>query len=97
MNNFYFRFRILSGLWPLKSGSIVRPPIRDLFYVPQRPYLAIGNLRDQIIYPDSLQDMKRKKINDRDLMEILAIVNLQQVVSREGGLDTVADWKVTFF
>ena len=61
--------------------------------MPQRPYLVIGNLRDQIIYPDSIDDMKRKKITDRDIMEILDIVNLQSVVVREGGLDTVADWK----
>lgn len=78
-------FRILSGLWPLHSGVIHRPKINDLFYVPQRPYLVIGTLRDQIIYPDSVEEMKRKRITDRDLMEILEIVNLQQVVVREGG------------
>jgi len=37
--------------------------------------------------------MKRKKITDNDLMNILEIVNLQAVVQREGGLDAVADWK----
>ncbi len=57
-----------------------------MFYVPQRPYLTIGNLRDQIIYPDNINDMKIKNITDRDLLEILDIVNLQQVVIREGGL-----------
>lgn len=64
-----------------------------MFYVPQRPYLAIGSLRDQIIYPDNLNDMRRKNFTDKDLIEILEIVNLQQVVLREGGLDAVADWK----
>jgi ABC-type uncharacterized transport system fused permease/ATPase subunit len=64
-----------------------------MYYVPQRPYLPIGKLRDQIIYPDSIQDMKRKKITDNDLMSVLEIVNLQHVVIREGGLDAIADWK----
>jgi ABC-type uncharacterized transport system fused permease/ATPase subunit len=44
-----------------------------MFYVPQRPYLAIGKLRDQIIYPDSIEDMKRKNVKDENLMEIMDI------------------------
>jgi len=61
--------------------------------VPQKPYLTIGTLRDQLIYPDSLEDMRMKKITDNDLMQILDIVNLQPVVLREGGLNAFADWK----
>jgi ATP-binding cassette, subfamily D (ALD), member 2 len=61
--------------------------------VPQKPYLTIGTLRDQIIYPDTLDDMRTKKITDDDLMQILDIVNLQPVVLREGGLSAFADWK----
>ncbi len=64
-----------------------------MFYVPQRPYLPIGTLRDQIIYPDSQGDMQAKSITDADLMKILDIVNLNGVVVREKGLDAVADWK----
>ena len=64
-----------------------------MFYVPQRPYLPIGTLRDQIIYPDSQGDMQAKSITDADLMKILDIVNLNGVVAREKGLDAVADWK----
>ena len=64
-----------------------------MFYVPQRPYLTIGNLRDQIIYPNNLSDMRARGMSDSDLREILDIVNLQPVVEREGGLDAVADWK----
>ena len=88
-----FRFRVISGLWPLHKGTIRRPRINEMFYVPQRPYLAIGTLRDQIIYPDSSEDMRRKGHTDEDLMRVLEIVNLQHVVAREGGLDAEADWK----
>jgi ABC-type uncharacterized transport system fused permease/ATPase subunit len=78
-------FRIICGLWPVQTGFIRRPKLKDLFYIPQKPYLPIGSLRDQIIYPDTVSDMKQKNISDIDLIEVLGIVFLQNVVAREGG------------
>jgi ABC-type uncharacterized transport system fused permease/ATPase subunit len=48
------RFRIISGLWPLYGGKIIRPKISEMFYVPQRPYLFIGKQIDQIIRYDTI-------------------------------------------
>lgn len=39
--------RVLSGLWPTFEGVVKRPRNEDIFFLPQRPYLSAGSLRDQ--------------------------------------------------
>ncbi|KAH9320600.1 hypothetical protein KI387_015239 [Taxus chinensis] len=48
--------RVLAELWPLQSGTISKPPVGKIFYLSQRPYVVRGTLRDQVRYPDLLQD-----------------------------------------
>uniref|UniRef100_A0A0N5BC22 ATP-binding cassette sub-family D member 3 n=1 Tax=Strongyloides papillosus TaxID=174720 RepID=A0A0N5BC22_STREA len=85
-------FRTLGELWPLFGGRLTKPESGKLFYVPQRPYMTIGTLRDQIIYPDTQKMMRKKKITDHDLLTYLQYVKLDYILQRENGLEAVQDW-----
>ncbi|KAL4440466.1 hypothetical protein ABPG75_003467 [Micractinium tetrahymenae] len=58
--------RTVAGLWNSGSGHIVRhgqPMGRaegegDIFFVPQRPYVVLGTLRDQLLYPTWAQPLE---------------------------------------
>ncbi|XP_046665736.1 ATP-binding cassette sub-family D member 3 isoform X1 [Homalodisca vitripennis] len=85
-------FRILGELWPLFGGTVTKPPRGKLFYIPQRPYMTLGTLRDQVIYPHTREEMVRRGKSDVVLAEHLERVQLTYLLQREQGWDTIADW-----
>ena len=86
-------FRVLAGLWPLYGGKLYRPERCRLFYVPQRPYLAMGTLRDQVTYPMTwLEAVEQKGANDESISQLLEDVRLGDLLLRKNGLDAVQDW-----
>jgi putative ATP-binding cassette transporter len=42
-------FRTIAGVWPYGSGSVIQPD--GMMFLPQRPYLPLGTLREAIAYP----------------------------------------------
>ncbi|KAF8167808.1 ABC transporter transmembrane region 2-domain-containing protein [Crassisporium funariophilum] len=86
-------FRILGGLWPVYGGVVHKPSSSQFILIPQRPYLSLGTLRDQIIYPHSKADMDRRGLRDEDLLRILSVVQMEGIVDREGGWDAAKEWR----
>lgn len=85
-------FRILGELWPLFGGELIKPPRGKLFYIPQKPYMTLGSLRDQLTYPHSGAEAKRRGATDKVLEDHLKRAQLDYLLEREGGLDAIADW-----
>ncbi|KAK4156900.1 ABC transporter transmembrane region 2-domain-containing protein [Chaetomidium leptoderma] len=88
--------RVIAGLWPVYRGLISRPAANGqdgIMFLPQRPYLSIGTLRDQVIYPDGEADMREKRRKDSDLKYVLELARLGYLPDREGGWDTRKEWK----
>ena len=80
--------RTIAGLWPGGSGSLERPALSDLMFLPQRPYMVPGSLRDQLLYP-----YPDRGLTDDKIREVVEKVNLGDVLSRvDGNLDRVIDW-----
>lgn len=86
-------FRLLGGLWPVYGGTVTKPPASDFTYIPQRPYLSLGTLRDQIIYPNTKSEMEARNVSDTDLFNILKVVQIDHIVEREGGWDAQREWR----
>ena len=78
--------RAIAGLWRAGSGRIVRPPLADVMFLPQRPYMILGSLRAQICYP------RADSATDDELRRVLAMVNLADLPGRVGGLDAERNW-----
>ncbi|GAA6049196.1 hypothetical protein JCM3770_003305 [Rhodotorula araucariae] len=85
--------RVLAGLWPVFDGVVSRPDDSRIMFLPQRPYLSSGSLRDQIIYPHSYPDFAKSGKTEADLMDILRKVHLAYLPDREGGYDVRKEWK----
>ena len=75
--------RALAGLWPWARGRIALPRGRLLF-LPQKPYLPIGSLREAVAYPAPADAH-----GDAAMAEVLEAVGLGDFASR---LDERQHW-----
>lgn len=79
--------RAIAGLWKSGTGLITKPKKEDILFLPQRPYLILGSLQSQLLYPNFQQEVNLEKLE-----EIIEQVNLTEVVNKVGGLMVEKDW-----
>ena len=79
--------RAIAGLWDAGTGRLVRPELREMLFLPQRPYMILGSLRSQLLYPNTSSEVDEEKLRN-----VLASVNLADLPDRLGGFDADLDW-----
>ena len=79
--------RAIAGLWDSGTGAIVRPASDQVLFLPQRPYMVLGTLRDQLLYPNT-----HLEVDEQHLKQVLEQVNLADLDERFGGFDAQQDW-----
>ena len=88
--------RVLAGLWPVYRGLVSEPRAKGpdgILFLPQRPYLSSGTLRDQITYPDTEPQMRSSGRTDADLQAVLDLAGIGYLTAREpGGWDARQEW-----
>ncbi|TBR56789.1 ABC transporter ATP-binding protein/permease [Mastigocladus laminosus UU774] len=80
--------RAIAGLWNAGTGRLMRPPREDVLFLPQRPYIILGTLREQLLYPSTNHQM-----SDTQLKDVLQQVNLENVETKGGGFDAEVPWE----
>ncbi len=76
--------RAIAGIWPFGRGEIRMPRNARVLFLPQKPYLPVGTLRDAVNYP-----MPAGRMDDAMLREVLAAVGLPHLAGR---LHEVGHW-----
>jgi putative ATP-binding cassette transporter len=77
-------FRALAGIWPYGAGKIVIPQLKRLLFLPQRPYVPIGSLRNAVTFP-----AVPGKFSDAEIAEALTACRLGDYAGR---LDESHHW-----
>lgn len=79
--------RAIAGLWSEGTGTIAAPTTEQMMFLPQRPYMPLGTLRHQLLYP-----YRCGQVSDEVLLDTLKQVNLADLPDRVGGWEAELDW-----
>ncbi|MDP3507986.1 MAG: ABC transporter ATP-binding protein/permease [Candidatus Melainabacteria bacterium] len=75
--------RAIAGLWRSGDGTITRPQLSAVMFLSQSPYMSLGSLREQLLYPNVTTNL-----TDKDLVAALNQANVGFLATRyPGGLD----------
>lgn len=80
-------FKATAGLWEKGEGRIIRPELNRIMFLPERPYLPPGTLRELL-----LRTGQEFVIGEERIRSVLKAFDLESVLARAGGLDAEHDW-----
>jgi vitamin B12/bleomycin/antimicrobial peptide transport system ATP-binding/permease protein len=75
--------RTMAGIWPYADGKLQMPANANKIFVPQKPYMPMGTLRQALVYPGI------EKISDDTLRSLLKTCQLEHLADR---LDDRQPW-----
>ena len=81
--------RMVSGLWSPREGTVESPQPGELLFIPQKPYMTLGTLREQLCYP---QQPDPALFSDDHLRSVLELVKLGDLVQRYPDFNVKQDW-----
>ncbi len=74
--------RVLAGLWPYAKGHLDLPQRKDTLFIPQRPYMPIGTLKEAALYPG----------HEGNTEEIISLMKECGLARWADHLDEEGDW-----
>mgnify|MGYP001331597482 CR=1 FL=1 len=79
--------RMICGLWQPETGLVQRPSKGELLFIPQKPYMLLGSLREQLCYPT-----EENRFSDEQLRSVLNEVKLESLAARYPNFEIKQDW-----
>lgn len=80
-------FRATADLWPSGAGRILHPGHDAIFFLPERPYLPPGTLREVLLRP-----CQERWLPDWKIQDTLESLHLTPTLNKAGGLDRERNW-----
>jgi putative ATP-binding cassette transporter len=77
-------FRAIAGIWPWGTGEIMTPRRASMMFLPQKPYLPLGTLREALCYPSA-----PNLFAEQEIRSALDVTGLGEYVT---DLDRVERW-----
>jgi putative ATP-binding cassette transporter len=81
--------RVLCGLTQPASGRLERPGPDQTLVLPQQPFLPLGSLRDQLLFPGQTGSAD---VSDQALRQLMDRVGLADLAGRHADLGVEDDW-----
>mmetsp|Transcript_51601 Transcript_51601/g.165004 ORF Transcript_51601/g.165004 Transcript_51601/m.165004 type:complete len:180 (-) Transcript_51601:95-634(-) len=85
--------RCIAGLWGAGSGAVHAPPAHRCMFLPQKPYMPLGSLREQLLFPSFAGGGEGgAPPSDGEMESTLGAVGLGGLCARVGGLGATMEW-----